>query len=112
MRASVACACSTSGPLSEIFGVPLTSRSSIAARCARSSVAPLRIGRAGIHVLFPIAREPVEDRDPCRRRRLAAEHQIDFERLIDEGRVVDVLLDLLFEPQARAAAASGAPAPV
>ena len=31
--------------------------------------------------------------------RLAAQHQIDLERLVHEGRVVDVLLDLLLERQ-------------
>ena len=61
--------------------------------------ASLRIGRAGIHVLFPIGREPVDDQILVDDGRLAAQHQIDLERLVDEARVVDVLLDLLLEPQ-------------
>ena len=65
----------------------------------RSSARPSRVRRARKRAILPVAREPGQDQIIVDLRRLAAEHQIDLERLVDEGRIVDVLLDLLLKRQ-------------
>ena len=70
----------------------------MASRCWRSSARPCAFGAPGNFAL-PVSREPVDDQIVVDLRRLAAEHEINLERLIDEARVVDVLLDLLLERQ-------------
>src|SRR6185437_740770 len=59
----------------------------------------LCVRRAGECPLLPIPREPVKDQIVVNLRRLAAQHQINLERLVDEAWIVNVLLDLLFEGQ-------------
>ena len=60
---------------------------------------PLRVRRARELAFLPVPREPGQDQIIVDLRRLASEHEVDLERLIDEGRIVDILLDLLLKGQ-------------
>src|SRR5579883_2400694 len=67
---------------------------------ARERLARRPRGLAGKHALLPIAREPIHDElfvDPDRR--VAAEHPVDLQRLVKKIGTIDIVLDLLFQPE-------------